>query len=213
MEWKSAQKRATSRPTDGQHQRKYEHERPEVRGGEQFLVPGSNPVLKWQLLSRNSHQDCLSNDSNDQINSIFFYGCETWALLPDSKKRVQPFETECMRKLLRISYLEHRTNDRAEQNQAPCGLKGTSFGNCQETEIRMVRACYAPRQFRGTLEGGRRRARQRKCWMDNVKESKSGHLVHDRTSHSSDRKRISAQSFVMYPRSLDDQICQRNELN
>ena len=65
---------------------------------------------KEYLLTRSPHHDCLSNGSNDQINSILFYGCETWALLPDSKKGIQPFETKCMRKLLRISYLEHRTN-------------------------------------------------------------------------------------------------------
>ena len=32
-------------------------------------------------------------------------------LLADSEHRVQAFETKCMRKLLRISYLEHTTND------------------------------------------------------------------------------------------------------
>ena len=44
MEWKSAQKTAKSWPTGQQHQRKYEHERPEVREGDQFQVPGSSPV-------------------------------------------------------------------------------------------------------------------------------------------------------------------------
>ena len=38
-------------------------------------------------------------------------GCETWTLLADSKKRIQAFETECLRKLLFISRLEHKTND------------------------------------------------------------------------------------------------------
>ena len=34
----------------------------------------------------------------------------------------------------------------AEQNQLPCGSTGTSSGNCQETDTRMVRACHKPRQ-------------------------------------------------------------------
>ena len=35
-----------------------------------------------------------------------------WTLLADSeKKRIQVFETKCLRKLLCISYLEHRTDD------------------------------------------------------------------------------------------------------
>ena len=32
-------------------------------------------------------------------------------LLADSEKRVQAFETKCLRKLLRVSYLEHKIND------------------------------------------------------------------------------------------------------
>ena len=48
-----------------------------------------------------------------------------------------------------------------------------------ETETSMVRACHnhVPRHhglsktiFQGTLGGGRRRGRQRKCWMNDVKE-------------------------------------------
>ena len=39
------------------------------------------------------------------VTSILLYGCQTWTLLADSEKRVQ------VRKFLRISYLEHKTND------------------------------------------------------------------------------------------------------
>ena len=45
------------------------------------------------------------------VTSILLYGCETWTLLADSEKRIQAFETNCLRKLLRISYLEHKPND------------------------------------------------------------------------------------------------------
>ena len=38
-------------------------------------------------------------------------GCETWTLLADSEETVQAFETKCLRKLLRIFYNEHKTND------------------------------------------------------------------------------------------------------
>ena len=44
-----------------QHQCRYLHELPEVRGGDHFQVPGSNPVQRWHLLKRNPHQDCFSN--------------------------------------------------------------------------------------------------------------------------------------------------------
>ena len=44
-------------------------------------------------------------------NCFPFCGCETWTLLADSEERIQAFETKCLRKLLRISSLEHETND------------------------------------------------------------------------------------------------------
>ena len=45
------------------------------------------------------------------VNSILLHGCETWILLADSEKRMQAFENKCMRKLLRISYLDRKTNN------------------------------------------------------------------------------------------------------
>ena len=45
------------------------------------------------------------------VTSILLYGCETWTLDADSEKRSQAFETKCMRKVLCISYLEHKTNN------------------------------------------------------------------------------------------------------
>ena len=39
---------------------------PEVRGGDKFQVPRSNPMQGWHLLSRSPHQVCLSNGSNGQ---------------------------------------------------------------------------------------------------------------------------------------------------
>ena len=44
------------------------------------------------------------------VTSILLSGCETWTLLDDSRKWIQAFETKCLRKLLCISYLEHKTN-------------------------------------------------------------------------------------------------------
>ena len=43
--------------------------------------------------------------------STLHYSCESWTLLADAEKRIQAFETKCLRKLLCISYLEHETNN------------------------------------------------------------------------------------------------------
>ena len=57
------------------------------------------------------------------VTSILLYGSETGTLLADSEKRIQAFETKCLRKLLHISYLEHKTCDwlQSKINQLPCG--------------------------------------------------------------------------------------------
>ena len=54
----------------------------------------------------------------------------------------------------------------------------------------------------GTLEGGRRRGRQRKCWMDHIKEWTSLTTLELLTSTSfrTDWKKISAESSPMSPR-------------
>ena len=105
----------------------------EVREGDQLQVPGSNPVQGWHLLSRSSHQNCLSICSNDQIKQDLAVQhhqlCEQIQALQASlsapssstavkhgpclltlKKRIQTFKTKCLRNLLRI-YLEHKTNE------------------------------------------------------------------------------------------------------
>ena len=51
------------------------------------------------------------------VISILLYGCETWKLLTETKRRIQAFENKCLRKLLHISYWEHKTNEYV-QNKA-----------------------------------------------------------------------------------------------
>ena len=86
----------------------------------------------WHLLCRNPYQDCLSNGSNvkttldlaEQQNQLLKqvqgvqFSCHLHSPLQvkhgpcflTPKKRIQAFETKCLRKLLRLSYLEHTTN-------------------------------------------------------------------------------------------------------
>ena len=71
--------------------------------------------------------------------------------------------------------------------------------------------------LQGTLEGGRRRGRQRKCWMDNIKEWTSLPMPEllTRASRRKDWKIISAESSLMSPwrpnRSRDWTELNRNE--
>ena len=45
------------------------------------------------------------------IKSIALYGCETWTYSSNIEKRLNAFEMKCYRRLLNISWKDHRTND------------------------------------------------------------------------------------------------------
>ena len=110
------------------------------------------------------------------VVSILLYGCETWTLLAETEKKIQAFETKSLRKLLRISYREHKTNtfvrNRVENLVGPQEpllatvkrRKLAWFGHITRHES------LSKTIMQGTVEGGRRRGRQRKSWSDNVKE-------------------------------------------
>ena len=92
----------------------------------------------------------------------------------NSKRRIQAMEMRCYRKILRISYRDHVTNNevRAKIQQAIgphedlrtvvkrhklkwCGHVSRSSGNTV---------------LQGTVKGGRRQGGQRKKWEDNIRE-------------------------------------------
>ena len=108
-----------------------------------------------------------------------------------------------------------------EQDQLPCGSTETSSGHCQDVKRRKLawfghvtrHASFSETNLQCTLEGGRRRGRQRKCWMDNIKEwtylSKPELLT--RASCRKVWKRISVESSLKSPH--QDPIGQGTELN
>ena len=54
------------------------------------------------------------------VTSIFLYACESWTLTAELQRRIQAMEMRCYRKILRISYKDHVTNEevRAKIQQA-----------------------------------------------------------------------------------------------
>ena len=45
------------------------------------------------------------------VISIFLYACESWAFTAELEKRMQAFEMRCYRRLLKILYKDHVTNE------------------------------------------------------------------------------------------------------
>ena len=118
------------------------------------------------------------------VTTLLLRDCETWTLLacwPDSalllrKKRIQAFQTKCLGKLLRTSYLKHKTNDwiRSKIN-FPVGSMGLFLAAVKRRKLtwfeHISRHNILPKTvLKGTLEGGRYLGRQRNCWIDNIKQ-------------------------------------------
>ena len=133
------------------------------------------------------------------------------------KKRIQAFETKCTRKLLRISYLEHKTNDweRSKINFL-VGPQEPLLAIVKRQKLaRFAHVTYheglSKTILQGTLEGGQHCGQQQKCWMDNIKEWTFLPMLKllTRASCRTDWKRISAESSFISP---NDPIGQETEL-
>ena len=110
------------------------------------------------------------------VTSIFLYACESWTLTAQLQRRIQAMEMRCYRKILRISYKDHVTNEevRAKIQQA--------FGPHEDllTIVKRRKLQWyghvsrslglAKTYLQGTVKGGRRQGRQRKRWEDNIRE-------------------------------------------
>jgi hypothetical protein len=123
------------------------------------------------------------------------------------EKRLQAFETKCLRRLLRISYLDRKTNDFVRS-------KVYSLMGYQEPLLATIKRhklawfdhvtrhdTLSKTIMQGTVEGGRKRGRQ-KNWQDNVKEW-TDLTIPDLLQSTSNRplwRRISASSALRSPR-------------
>ena len=109
------------------------------------------------------------------VLSIALYGCESWTLSAELEKRIQTFEMKCLRRLLGISWQERKTNEfvratikkkvgkQEELLSIIKMMKMAWFGHvtCHQTMSKTI--------FLGTVPGARKRGRQRKQWMDNIR--------------------------------------------
>ena len=63
-------------------------------------------VLKNKTMSCKTKMDVLKC----YVWSTLLYGCESWTLTKDLRKKIDAFEMWCLRRMERISYTDHKTN-------------------------------------------------------------------------------------------------------
>ena len=107
--------------------------------------------------------------------SIFSYACETWTITADIERRIQALEMRCFHNLLGISYRDYITNEKVKArigNAIGRYEDLTSVKRSKQTWYRHVTRSSGLTKtvVQGTVQGGRRRGRQRKRWEDKIKE-------------------------------------------
>ena len=110
------------------------------------------------------------------VTSIFLCACESWTLTAELQRRIQAMQMRCYRKILRISYKDHVTNEevRAKIQQA-IGPHEDLYTIIKSRKLlwygHVSRSSgLAKTILQGTLKGGRRQGRQRKRWKDNIRD-------------------------------------------
>ena len=110
------------------------------------------------------------------VTSSFLYACDSWTLTAELQRRIQAMEMRCYRKILHISYRDHVTSEevRAKIQQAigphedlltfVKRLKLQWYGHVSRS------SGLAKTILQDTVKGGRRQGRQRKRWVNNIRE-------------------------------------------
>src|ERR1700755_2886271 len=106
------------------------------------------------------------------------YGCETWVMNAQFRKRLEVFEMKGLRAICGLRRVDRIRNERIREM---CGWKRGIVGRAEEGVLRwfghvcrMDENRIVGRVMRSEVEGGRGRGRPRMRWMDGVREILGG---------------------------------------
>ena len=105
------------------------------------------------------------------VFSVVMYGCESWTIKKDERRRIDAFELWCWRRLLRVPWTERRSKQSILKEINPgCTLEGMMlklklqyFGHLMQRADSLEKTLML-----GGIGGRRRRGRQR---MDGIIDS------------------------------------------
>ena len=105
---------------------------------------------------------------------VIIYGCESWTIKKAERRRIDVFELWCWRRLLRVPWTARRPNQFILREVSPdyslerlmLKLKLQYSGHLMWRTDSLVNTLML-----GTIEGRRRRGRQRMRWLDGITDS------------------------------------------
>ena len=110
------------------------------------------------------------------VTSIFLYTCDSCTLTAQLQRRIQAIKIRCYRKILRISYKDHVTNEEVRaQIQQAIGPHEDLLAIVNRPKLQwyghVLRSLSVAKTIlQGTVKGEKRQGRQRKRWEDNIRE-------------------------------------------
>ncbi|KAK2167249.1 hypothetical protein NP493_1283g00011 [Ridgeia piscesae] len=102
------------------------------------------------------------------VMSIFLYACESWTLTAGTERRIQAMKMRCLRKLLGITYRDHISNEEVRnRTRQATGPHEDLLTTVKRRKLKwyghITRSSgFAKTILQGTVQGGRRRGRQKK---------------------------------------------------
>ena len=124
------------------------------------------------LISRNISIELRSLIAKCYIWSTLLYGAETWTLTKVTSDKLEAFEMWLYRRMLRISWKEHKTNgDVLHKMKTKRSLLNTIKKRKCQYFGHIIRGDGVQRLLmEGRINGRRGRGRPRTMWTDNIKE-------------------------------------------
>ena len=151
-------------------------------GGSKITADGdrSHEIKRCLLLGRKviTNVDCILRSRDitlptkvHVIKAVVFpvvmYGCESWTIKKDERRRIDAFELWCWRRLLRVPWTARRSNQSILKEISPgCSLEGLMLKLKLQYFGHLIRTTdsWEKTLMLGKIEGRRRRGRQRMRW-------------------------------------------------
>ena len=111
---------------------------------------------------------------NPIVFPVVMYGCESWTINKAEPQRIDVFELQCWRRLLRVPWAARRSNQSILKEISPgCSLEGLMlklrlqyFGHLMRRADSLEKTLML-----GGIGGRRRRRQQRMRWLDGIIDS------------------------------------------